>query len=483
MPLRLTITSYHKLTPGQCSEKVLDQGQLTIGRGPDNDWVLPDPERLVSSRHCTILNRDGVYYLTDTSTNGVLLVNAGHRLRRGNSEPLQDGETVRLGEYDILVQLGHDIALPGSGNPQTDPFTSFDALMSRQAAGSAPAFAEPAPTPHPAVTAHFQGGSPLDTKPDLFDFLTPPPPGAAPRPDHVPAEQHDFRPPEPVIPPPPATAPAPPPAGGAPLIPADWDPFAELLGNTPAPSATPVAQPLPTAEPTPLAMPFADPGITQQPQPQPQPASVAAPTPPASAAASAGGDLLQAFLRGAGMTQLKVDPAGAEAQMEAIGRSYRGLVEGLVDVLRARASLKGEFRMAQTMIQPVQNNPLKFAPNVDEAMLLLLRRDNQAFMAPDRAVADSFEDLKAHQLAVMAGVQAAIRHLLARFEPAALEARFGKPAGLSGLLPGARQAQNWDSFTELYAKILREAEDDFQELFGREFSRAYEEHSARLRRS
>ncbi|MBG6337812.1 type VI secretion system-associated FHA domain protein TagH [Pseudomonas aeruginosa] len=481
MPLRLTITSYHKLTPGQCSEKVLDQGQLTIGRGPDNDWVLPDPERLVSSRHCTILNRDGVYYLTDTSTNGVLLVNAGHRLRRGNSEPLQDGETVRLGEYDILVQLGHDIALPGSGNPQTDPFTSFDALMSRQAAGSAPAFAEPAPTPHPAVTAHFQGGSPLDTKPDLFDFLTPPPPGAAPRPDHVPAEQHDFRPPEPVIPPPPATTPAPPPAGGAPLIPADWDPFAELLGNTPAPSATPVAQPRPTAEPTPLAMPFADPGITQQ--PQPQPASVAAPTPPASAAASAGGDLLQAFLRGAGMTQLKVDPAGAEAQMEAIGRSYRGLVEGLVDVLRARASLKGEFRMAQTMIQPVQNNPLKFAPNVDEAMLLLLRRDNQAFMAPDRAVADSFEDLKAHQLAVMAGVQAAIRHLLARFEPAALEARFGKPAGLSGLLPGARQAQNWDSFTELYAKILREAEDDFQELFGREFSRAYEEHSARLRRS
>ncbi|MBH9376981.1 type VI secretion system-associated FHA domain protein TagH [Pseudomonas aeruginosa] len=491
MPLRLTITSYHKLTPGQCSEKVLDQGQLTIGRGPDNDWVLPDPARLVSSRHCTILNRDGVYYLTDTSTNGVLLVNAGHRLRRGNSEPLQDGETVRLGEYDILVQLGHDIALPGSGNPQTDPFTSFDALMSRQAAGSAPAFAEPAPTPHPAVTAHFQGGSPLDTKPDLFDFLTPPPPGAAPRPAHVPAEQHDFRPPEPVIPPPPATTPAPPPAGGAPLIPADWDPFAELLGNTPAPSATPVAQPLPTAEPTPLAMPFADPGITQQPQPQPQPppqpqpqpASVAAPTPPASAAASAGGDLLQAFLRGAGMTQLKVDPAGAEAQMEAIGRSYRGRVEGLVDVLRARASLKGEFRMAQTMIQPVQNNPLKFAPNVDEAMLLLLRRDNQAFMAPDRAVADSFEDLKAHQLAVMAGVQAAIRHLLARFEPAALEARFGKPAGLSGLLPGARQAQNWDSFTELYAKILREAEDDFQELFGREFSRAYEEHSARLRRS
>ena len=208
---------------------------------------------------------------------------------------------------------------------------------------------------------------------------------------------------------------------------------------------------------------------------------MAAPTPPASAAATAGGDL-QAFLRGAGMTQLKVDPAGAEAQMEAIGRSYRGLVEGLVDV-RARGQPEGRVPHGADHDPAGAEQPAEVRAERRRSHAALLRRDNQAFMAPDRAVADSFEDLKAHQLAVMAGVQAAIRHLLARFEPAALEARFGKPAGLSGLLPGARQAQNWDSFTELYAKILREAEDDFQELFGREFSRAYEEHSARLRRS
>src|SRR3989338_2467655 len=115
--------------------------------------------------------------------------------------------------------------------------------------------------------------------------------------------------------------------------------------------------------------------------------------------------------------------------------------------------------MHQTSIQPVQNNPLKFAPNVDEALLLLLRPGNQAFMAPDQAVTESFDDLKAHQLAVMAGGQAAIRPLLQRFEPAALETRFGKPSGLAGLLPGERQAQHWDNFTALYAAILREAED------------------------
>ena len=63
-----------------------------------------------------------------------------------------------------------------------------------------------------------------------------------------------------------------------------------------------------------------------------------------------------------------------------------------------------------------------------------------------------------------------------------LEERMGKPGGLSSLFSGSRQAQYWQQFTELYSNISREAQEDFQDLFGREFSRAYEEHSARQRR-
>ncbi len=519
MPLRLTITSYHKLTPGQLSERQLDQGSLTIGRGPENDWVLPDPERLVSSLHCTITSRDGAYYITDNSTNGVLLVQSGQRLRRGNSERLQDGELVRLGEYDILVQLeamGGFASSSAASGIATDPNTSFDALMSRQAGSAAPA-AMPTPVTQHAA-AHFHGNSPLDTKPDLFDFLNPPSGGAAPIPDHVPAERHDFRPPTPQ-PMPTFNAPAATPvaSGGASMIPDDWDPFADLSAAKPAipdpfaqqplapppPAAVPVvaAEPEPITPPpsavvddpwagiatTPSVAPPAPPeppefilDPTPEPIREPKPIRLQPPLPPLDAAPS--GDLLQAFLRGAGVSQLRVDPANAEAQMEAIGRSYRQMVEGMIEVLRARSSLKGEFRMQQTTIQPIQNNPLKFAPNVDEALLLLLRSGNQAFLAPDQAIEDGFDDIKAHQMAVMAGVQAAIHHLLQRFEPNALEARFEKPSGFSALLPGARHAQLWEQFSALYASIQREAEDDFQDLFGREFSRAYEEHSSRLRR-
>ncbi len=443
MSLCLTITSYHKITPGQCAEKSMNQGSMAIGRSSDNDWVLPDPERLVSSQHCVIQYKDGRYYLTDNSTNGVELVNAGVRMRRGNSELLQNGELIRIGDYEIQARIDFNVQVADSQPFAGESPNSFEALMGAVVN---------APVATPVIAPQFQGASSMDTLPDLFDFLSPtavPPPTV---PDHVPCEQHDFRPPTPVAVP---VVEAPPVSGS--VIPEDWD----LFGDAPAPLVSAPPPPPPSAPiipPPPVVEPMLPVADSQQP------------------------DLLQAFLRGAGLDQLRLDKAQAEAQMESIGRSYRLMVEGLIDVLRARASLKGEFRMQQTMIQPAENNPLKFAPNAEEALLLLLRHGNQAFMAPDLAVRDSFDDLRAHQLAVMAGVEAAIKHLLTRFEPAQLEERMGKPGGLSNIFNGSRQAQYWQQFTELYSNISREAQEDFQDLFGREFSRAYEEHSARQRR-
>ncbi|WP_335944562.1 type VI secretion system-associated FHA domain protein TagH [Pseudomonas sp. G166] len=481
MPLCLTITSYHKITPGQCSEKSMDQGVMAIGRNSDNDWVLPDPERLVSGKHCVIQYKDGRYYLTDNSTNGVELVKAGIRLRKGNSEPLQDGEVIRIGDYEIQARVDFNLPVTDS-NPFAEAPSSFEALMGRQGAAVNTPSSIPAAPP-----AHFQGGSAMDTLPDLFDFLAPTSVPPATQPDHVPAEQHNFRPPTPIPRPSPPPVIEPVATASASVIPDDWDPFSDKPASvpvTPVSVAPPPVIPPPVIEPVPVPVPpipVAEVSVPKEPAPLRE-APVTRAEPPATAVDTAQPDLLQAFLRGAGLDQLRLDKAQAEAQMESIGRSYRLMVEGLIDVLRARSSLKGEFRIQQTMIQPVENNPLKFAPNVDEALLLLLRHGNQAFMAPDAAVRDSFDDLRAHQLAVMAGVEAAIKHLLTRFEPAQLEERMGKPGGLSGIFSGSRQAQYWQQFTELYSNISREAQEDFQDLFGREFSRAYEEHSTRQRR-
>lgn len=481
MALQLVITSYHKITPGQCSEMTLRSGILKIGRGPENDWVLPDPDKLISSQHCSIQYRDGIYLMTDNSTNGIELVTSGIRLRRGNSERINDGEVIRIGDYEICARINQELevcntSVSPSASFGTEPI-GFEALMGGQQEAPAPV----------RMPAQFERGSAMDTLPDLFDFLAPGPVPPVTQPDHVPAQQHDFRPPVPSAPPVPVAPGAPSHVG---LIPEDWD----LLGTNPTstgaaesrsiePAVAPLAAPAPEPEiaaqaPAPSA---AEPGspLTVEPPATAQPTF----TPPATPSTPTGNDLLAAFLDGAGISHLRIDNQQAAAQMNSLGRSYRLMVEGMLDVLRARASLKGEFRMQQTLIQPLENNPLKFAPNADEALLLLLRGGNQAFMAPDQAVSDSFDDLKAHQLAVMAGVQAAIGQLLKRFEPAALEARLEHPGGLAGLLSGSRQTRYWQQFTKLYGQIASEAEDDFQDLFGREFSRAYEEHSAKQRRS
>jgi len=435
MSLCLTITSYHTITPGQCVEKTLDHSELTIGRGLDNGWVLADPERLVSLKHCVIKYMNGRYVVTDNSTNGVELVVAGIRLRRGNSEPLQDGEVIKIGGYEISARISEP------RNSSVGESQNIDALM---ASMKGPALAiDDLPAPQSAWN-----GTGQSTASDLFNFLSPGSIPCATRSDHVPVEQHDFCPPS-------ASAPAPvivsPVGAGAQAIPADWDVFAQ----TPVPAAVQAQIPI---EP---ALIVAGPA-----------------TPPSPVPGSS--SLLTAFLRGAGLERLHLDDSQMDAQMELVGRSYRRMVEGLIDILRARSSLKGEFRLQQTLIRPLENNPLKFAPNAEEALLLLLRHASPAFMDADQAIDDSFNDLRAHQLAVMAGMEAAITALLKRFEPAQLEARMGNAAAFSRLF-SSRQAQCWQRFTELYADISQEAEDDFPELFGREFARAYEQHNARSR--
>jgi FHA domain-containing protein len=104
------------------------------------------------------------------------------------------------------------------------------------------------------------------------------------------------------------------------------------------------------------------------------------------------------------------------------------------------------------------------------------------FMEADEAMRDAYSDLRAHEFGFMAGLRAALSSVLTRFEPGALEARLPEKGGLNALVPMNRKAKLWELFSELYRQIATEAEEDFHNLFGREFLRAYEEHIAALER-
>jgi type VI secretion system protein len=131
--------------------------------------------------------------------------------------------------------------------------------------------------------------------------------------------------------------------------------------------------------------------------------------------------------------------------------------------------------MDVTRIGAVRNNPLKFCSSVDEAMLIMLTQ-SEGYLGPQESVLEGVVDVKAHQVAVMSGMQAALTSLLDRFEPATLESQLTTRFTLS------KKSRYWDMYTTAYQQLQLEAQDNFHGLFGEEFSRVYEEQVRQINR-
>jgi FHA domain-containing protein/type VI secretion system protein len=212
---------------------------------------------------------------------------------------------------------------------------------------------------------------------------------------------------------------------------------------------------------------------------------LATPSAPADATTSAhpaGADseVLAALLRGLGLPDLKLQRPAAEVA-EIVGATLREATAGTIDVLMARAATKKESRIDVTMLSALANNPLKFFPNANGALTQMLTGELPGYMPPAAAMAGAFDDLRAHELAVIAGMRAALSAVLERFDPVRFEACLDGPSVLDKMLSSSRKAKMWDRLVELYGDIVRETDDDLQQLYGEKFSEAYEDQVACLR--
>ncbi len=434
MILTLEITGPREGTPWAESRKVFHASGGTIGRLPDNDWVLPDP--YVSSRHARIRYANGVFHIEDTSTNGVFVNTPENRIVRGQPYALKSGDRIFIEPYEIQASIA---AAPASG--ADDPF----ALA-------------PASSPLPSSNLN----SPLDELDELdplraLGFGVAPPPGppvprAADLAGRSVLSEH-YRPPS--IP---APEPAPDPSAG--IIPDDYNPLDSdsqiSLPRAPAPVK-------PRAE-------------ARQPVDSPRP------SPPVSARARGAApppelprdNSLARVLAGAGIDSSVVTP-----ELEAnFGQILRVVVAGVIDVLQARQRLKDEFRMRVTSFKATQNNPLKFSANVDDALYNLLVKRNAAFLGSVDAFEDAFDDIRNHQMAMLAGVRVAFDAVLAQFHPDRLQEEFDRHSRGS-LVPG--KLRYWEQYRERFNDMVSDADASFRELFGEQFAKAYEEQLERLK--
>jgi type VI secretion system protein len=465
MALKLRVISDQYKALGKRSSRLFGVSGGRIGRSTDNDWVLPDPDRYVSSHHAKVSFRAGQWVLEDTSTNGVFINGSDMPASTEGTYTLQDGDRLRLGDYDIIVSIDERNDFPADASGQM-PVPPKVAARANGASATAAALVED-----------------LGEELDITDLLSDP---------LIQPNSNTF----------------------------DWGLSPELEDQTKpvqktAAASIPVLTPLETAAPPPSAPAAAsaksvrsgfnsllgieDPeqrtGVQgkknddwqMQTRPYDRKTMTALtnastlsriePERPAKRAGDGTADssAVDAFCRGAG-----IDPSALPADTQAAlltlaGQMVREMILGMMEALKGRSDMKNRLRLSQTTIQPGENNPLKFSASVDEAVLKLLDPHGSRYLGPIEAIRESFADLRTHQGALVNAVQAATDELMSRIEPGELQERFDRGLKRGAILGAANKMKYWDLYVEFYQVLNQRNEQGLPALFAEEFARTYAE--------
>ncbi len=523
MTLTLTLIKSPTGLSAELQQKVFVEDGGLIGRGASNDWVLEDPERFLSSKHCQVVYQGGQYQLVDLSTNGTFVNGANEPLGRGNQVPLNTGDQIDVGDYrfKVTIEDGGFGASPFDGDSLTSTPTDIDLNAGDSVA------------PEGMFMSSDYGGAVGDIAPDELKVVDPllaldkaTDPFAAPQPKSEPLDASPFGSQEdsadlmseaaiwPDAKPEPS------------LLPDDWDQDISILAKR-SPQTPPASHGLsdndsliakgsiteieaefvspkletarpetprpetPKPRPTPAGRP---PAAARHPAPSPgrtpplsEPKAALKRTPPAPPAPEQPKasdpqrtlDTGSALLDALGLHLEGLDDSQMEALHTTIGLMMRETLEGLMQILRSRTSIKNEFRMNVTSIQAVENNPLKFSVNLDELLETMFVRQSKAYQSPVEAVQESFDAIADHQVAVIAGIRQAFRSAMGQFDPSILEEQF-KQSGKGSFVPGLSGAKYWAAYEEHYNRMMNNMERSFQELFGDEFVQAYEDQLNKL---
>ena len=443
-----------------------DERGGTIGRSDANTLVLPDPDRHVSRLQAEVRWVGRAFSILNVGSANSIELN-GRALRPGEGAPVAAGDRLVIGGYVLRAvverTVERTVASAAVQASRVDSRTIIRASPGPEDTGL-------------GITSGLggQGGDKVGA--DLFDkFFAPTLPAHGRAVGDGPDLSGDSA------------------AGAADLTaPAAFD-------HTPGPAGTSspstMKVPAPTGTRPPVAMPpqvtAASPPLARAEVPSPRAAASPPPEQPVAAADAAhhaahGLDtpdaLWRAFCEGSGQSMAL--PQGLNPQMmRVMGQLMRHAVEGALKLVAARAAAKQEWRPQAATIRSKNNNPLKFSVDAQQVLAQLLHPPIRGFMSGPEAMRDAMDDLLGHQIGTMAGTRAALQGMFKRFEPALLEARLSNKGVVDAVLPMNRRAKLWELYLEHYPQVQGEAQDDFHELFGIAFVKAYEQQLDRLEAS
>ena len=429
MSVTVKIFSQVSGRPTLYASRTLDKLPITIGRDTACTIAVEDPKKHLSRFHVEVNEQDGVFWMEVVSKVNPVTVK-GRRHGPGTRLTINSGDIFEMGEYHIHLILPEKKAPP----PEVE-----DTFIPKASPPAAPAPVPQAEATWTPVAASAAAGAPEPGNDEaLFEEAT----------FIAGNDEPSATRPQPAKPAPPKAAP---PTAAPP---------------TAAPPPKPVPKPAPA--PAPVAAPVAA-------QPPPARAPAPAPAPPDGA--------LRAFLEGAGLPHKELSAAESERLMGDCGAILRASVEGIMMLLLARAEMRKEFQAEErTMVAARDNNPLKLMSDPHEAMGFLLDpgEHTDGFLDAVQAIGDACEDLRSHEIALMAAMRAAILGALRRVDPGLIEREFDK-TGQKGFALASRKAKLWDFFLDRQAKLSQEAQEDFSKVFGRDFMSAYQTQLRRMK--
>ncbi len=481
--IELVVLSYDgKPLASELSGCVTATGELTVGRSPDNHLVLQDPERLVSRFQARLapVGADAVRVANVSSSSAILI--DGVSVGPGESAVMRSSGRAVFGRYVLGLRGMAEVAAVA---PVAEPVVratipaDFDVFAVPQrpdehshapeelsladfAAADAPSMIAELPL-RGEIAIEDPLGSPklsapmLDTSRNVDPLAllggrlndTPLLEGSLAL-DHGLEVDSLFHAPSVVIP---VAEQQPLPS---PVVP---PPTIEPVASEPSKPESVIAQPAPVELEKPPAAPRVKPRLAERP-PEPDGASDE--------------DLRIAFAKGCGVSASAL-PAVTTEFMENLGQLFAEMTAGTVRLIHARSAAKHEMRAGVTIIATQGNNPLKFSPDGQSAIVHLLGTRFPGFMAPQRAIEDAFDDLAAHQVALLAGSRSAMYELAGRFSPERIERRCSEASALESMLPALRRSRLWSLYAADYAEIAGAAREELETLLENAFARAYEQ--------
>lgn len=520
MSLSLTIVSSPVgLNLLEATRKFSDP-EVSIGRGAANMWILDDPDRFLSSNHCRLIESGSQYILKDLSTNGTFHNGSPEAIGKNNEIALATGDTFELGDYSFQVTIEVSAASPdlalgaspfdspvqdvplnsefdafplGSSDPfssegldlggiplspdqeVSDPLVALDGAGMQSSEGDDPFFGVKTPSDSPfsdplSIQSPSSGaaGSYGDGSEALGQHIEWP----------SSSEQN--------------------------VIPEGWDDDLGFLNDDADPMADPFAAPNLTPKsgadtlnrssgavpkPKPRARDAGQSSTGNQSQRLVAARNAAALKAKQAEAASGGvkrkpgssasGGANRSFIDAMGLDSSQLSDAQVEEISVLAGELMREVTGGMMQLLRSRTTIKNEFRMNVTTIQPVENNSLKFSVSVDEALENLFIKKNGAYKEPIESFREGFQGVGEHQVAIIAGIRFAFESMIDRFDPFKLESMFNR-GKKGGVIPAMQKAKNWSSYSEYYENLVGDMERTFQQLFGDNFVQAYEDQLRKL---